>query len=123
MTLQEAIKDKDRPLSMTPEQWMHYVQADEKEDEILIQGQVKRIVASQQNDEAPIDPSSDEKLDIGIEQMILGCRISMKSLQELQRINLTPDQRKVYIQIKRLIDNAIAPYLADILQARKGLYK
>lgn len=127
MTLQEAIMDKDRPLSMTPQQWMQYTQANEIEQEQLLQNQVKRIVAVQQNnnddDLSQIQIQIQEKLDIGIEQMVLGCRIAIKSLQQLQRKNVSPDQRKVYNQIKTLINNAIAPYLGDILDSRKGLYK
>lgn len=126
MTLQEAIMDKDRPLSMTPQQWMQYTQANEIEQEQLLQNQVKRIVAVQQNNDddlSQIQVQIQEKLDIGIEQMVLGCRIAIKSLQQLQRKNVSPVQRKVYNQIKALINNAIAPYLGDILDSRKGLYK
>lgn len=121
MTLQQAIIDPNRPLSMTPQQWMQYTQAQEKQDEILLQNEVKRIIFNQ--NEEQIVPQPDEKLDIGIQQMVLGCRIAMKSLQQLQRKNVSIDQRKIYIEIKDLINNAISPYLADILVARKGLYK
>ena len=125
MTLQEAIKDKNRPLSVSPHEWMQYEQAKEYEEEQLIEAQIKRIVVDQNPDisEDNIMVDVEDKLDIGIQQMILGCRISMKALQELDRKNVTIQERQAYSQIKKLIYNAVAPYLADVLKSRKGLYK
>lgn len=124
MTLQEAVKDKNRPLSVSPHEWMQYEQAKEHEEEELIQKQVKRIIEDENPEQnVDININAEEKLDVGIEQMILGCRISMKALQQLDRQNVTASQRPVYNEIKSLIYNAVAPYLADILKSRKGLYK
>lgn len=124
MTLQEAVKDKNRPLSVSPHEWMQYEQAKQHEEEELIQKQVKRIIEDENPEQnVDININAEEKLDIGIEQMILGCRISMKALQQLDRQNVTASQRPVYNEIKSLIYNAVAPYLADILKSRKGLYK
>lgn len=127
MTLQEAIMDKNRPLSVPPQQWMQYEQAKEYEEQQVIENQIKRIVAVEQNqddeDISNINVDSEQKLQISIEKMILGCRMSMKVLQELDRKNATPSQREFYNTTKNIINNAIAPYLADILKARKKLYK
>lgn len=124
MTLQEAVKDKNRPLSVSPHEWMQYEQAKQHEEEELIQKQVKRIIEDENPEQnVDININAEEKLDVGIEQMILGCRISMKALQQLDRQNVTASQRPVYNEIKSLIYNAVAPYLADILKSRKGLYK
>lgn len=127
MTLQEAIMDKNRPLSVPPQQWMQYEQAKQYEEQQVIENQIKRIVAVEQNqddeDISNINVDSEQKLQISIEKMILGCRMSMKVLQELDRKNATPSQREFYNTTKNIINNAIAPYLADILKARKKLYK
>lgn len=121
MTLQQAIMDKDRPLSMTPQQWMQYQQAKQYQDDQLIENEVKTII--EQDETTPIEVLPQEKLDIGIQQMVIGCRIAMKMLQQLDRTNVSPKQREVYNEIKDLVNNAIAPYLADILKSRKKLYK
>lgn len=125
MTLQEAIKDNNRPLSVSPYEWMQYEKAKQQEEQQLIQAQIKRIVMDQNptKENSEFDVDVQEKLDIGIEQMILGCRIAIKSLQQLDRMNVSPKERQVYNEIKGLIYNAVAPYLSDILKSRKGLYK
>ena len=125
MTLQEAIQDKNRPLSVPPQQWMQYEQAKEIQQQQLLDNEVKRIVADEiQSDEIDnIVVDAQQSLDIGIQQMILGCRIAIRALQQLNRKNVTIDQRNVYNQIQDLMHNAIAPYLSDILKSRKRLYK
>lgn len=127
MTLQEAIMDKNRPLSVPPQQWMQYEQAKQHEQEELIENEIKRIVAIEENredeDVSDIKVDAEEKLNIGIEQMILGCRMSMRVLQQLERKNTSPKERAFYNQARKIINNAVAPYLADILKARKKIYK
>ena len=127
MTLQEAIMDKNRPLSVSPHEWMQYEQAKQHEQEELIENEIKRIVAIEENkddeDVSDIKVDAEEKLDISIEQMVLGCRMSMRVLQQLERKNVSPKEREFYNQTKKIINNAIAPYLADILKIRKKLYK
>lgn len=127
MTLQEAIMDKNRPLSVSPHEWMQYEQAKQYEQEELIENEIKRIVAIEENkddeDVSDIKINVEEKLDISIEQMVLGCKMSMRILQELDRKNVSPLEREVYNEIKKNVYNAIAPYLVDILKIRKRLYK
>jgi len=93
----------------------------------LIENEIKRIVAIEENkddeDVSDIKIDVEEKLDISIEQMVLGCKMSMRILQELDRKNVSPLEREVYNEIKKNVYNAIAPYLADILKIRKRLYK
>ena len=126
MTLEEAIKDQKRPLSVSPMQWMQYVEANDKQEQEIVDNEVKRIVSEENNIpfqelKTEIDPF--EKLEIGIQQMVLGCKISIKALQELERVNTTPSERKAVNKIKEYVNNAIAPYLADILIQRKNSYK
>lgn len=124
MTLEQSINDKNRPLSVSPFEWMQYKEANEKEDEDLLDGEAKRIIAEQNNinpDEVNVSP--EQKLDIGIEQMILGCRMVNRTLLELNRKDVSIKQRNAYKTIKDLMDNAISPYLADILKERNNLIR
>ena len=125
MTLEEAIKDQKRPLSVSPMQWMQYKQANQKDQEEIVDNEIKRIVS--QETEVPFQKieqiDSIEKLQIGIEQMVLGCKIAMKSLQQIDRKDISPSQRKSINKIKQYVNNAIAPYLADILFYRKKSYQ
>lgn len=122
MTIDEAINDKDRPLSMTPQEWMQYVEATEEEDKALIDNEVARLVAKEGDDESrEIDNA--EKLDIGIEQMVLGCKIAMRALQGLSRDNMGVREREAYDRIGDLIYNAIGPYLSDVLETRTKLIR
>lgn len=124
MTLEEAIADKDRPLSMTPMEWMQYEEASEEEDRDLVDDSAQRIVAEETGDDDPsavvVEPG--EKLDIGIEQMVLGCKMAMRALQELSRADVGVADRKAYDTIGDLIHNAVGPYLVEVLDARRASY-
>ena len=122
MTIDEAIKDKDRPLSMTPQEWMQYVEAADEEDKALVDNEVARIVAQEGGDE-PREIDSAEKLDIGIEQMVLGCKVAMRALQGLSRDNVGVKEREAYDRIGDLIYNAVGPYLSDVLETRTKLIR
>lgn len=121
MTLEEAIADKDRPLSMTPQDWMRCAEAEEEEDKMLVDDEAKRIVSADTGVPAQeVEISSEEKLDIGIEQMVLGCKMAMRALQELSRADKEPWKRGVYDKMQDAIYNGVGPYLVDVLDARKG---
>ncbi len=125
MTLQEAIADPNRPLSMTPQEWMQYEEAKEQE-EVEVVDQTSRQLYVQEA-EIPEEQADDEfdavaKLEIGIEQMVLGCRIAMRALNELERKDVVKEERHAYDGMKRIVDKAIAPYLADMMKFRKELH-
>lgn len=125
MTLQEAIDDKKRPLSVSPSEWMQYSEAREHEEIELVDKEAVRIVASenQEVDENSINLSCEERLDIGIEQMVLGCKMVIRAMQEINRMDLDEKSRSNYDSIDVLIKNAVAPYLADVLKSRAALIR
>lgn len=120
MTLQQAIMDPDRPLSVSPYQWIQYEEAKDNEEQEIVDQAIELIQEQQKTQQ---DYKVQEKLDIGIEQMVIGCRIAIRTLQQIQRKDLGIKQRQVYKNIKDLIFNAVSPYLADVLKERKKLYK
>ena len=124
MTLQEAMRDQNRPLSMTPQEWMQYEEAKEQEEVENVDQTAKDIYAEEMGiseEQADGEFGSEEKLEIGIEQMVLGCRMAMRALNELSRKDVAVSERKAYDGISEIVNRAIAPYLADMMKYRKEL--
>ena len=124
MTLQEAMVDPNRPLSMTPREWMQYEEAKEQEEVENIDQTAKGIYAEEEGipeEQTDLEFGSEEKLEIGIEQMVLGCRIAIRALNELSRKDVSIKDRKAYDGISEIVNHAIAPYLADMMKYRKEI--
>ena len=124
MTLQEAIADPNRPLSMTPQEWMQYEEAKEQEEVENVDQTAKAIYVEEtgiSEEQADSEFGSEEKLEVGIEQMVLGCRIAMRALNELSRKDVSIAERKAYDGMAEIVNRAIAPYLADMMKFRKEL--
>ncbi len=119
MTINEAIVDPKRPLSIAPQEWMLAVEAKLAEDEELTDKAAQRVIAAKKGEEPtkPLDVSAIEKMDAGIDQLVQGCKILMSAMDELKRVNLEPHQRKSVEKINDLTNNAIGPYLVEIIQA------
>ena len=119
MTINEAISDPKRPLSIAPQEWMLAVEAKLAEDEELTDKAAQRVIAAKKGEEPtkPLDVSAIEKMDAGIDQLVQGCKILMNAMDELKRANLEPHQRKSVDKINDLTNNAIGPYLVEIIQA------
>lgn len=119
MTINEAIVDPKRPLSIAPQEWMLAVEAKLAEDEELTDKAAQRVIAAKKGEEPtkPLDVSAIEKMDAGIDQLVQGCKILMSAMDELKRLNLEPHQRKSVEKINDLTNNAIGPYLVEIIQA------
>lgn len=124
MTLQEAMADPNRPLSMTPREWMQYEEAKEHEEVENIDQTAKGIYAEEEGipeGQADSEFGPEEKLEVGMEQMVLGCRIAVRALNELSRKDASIRDRKAYDGISEIVNRAIAPYLADMMKYRKEI--
>ena len=122
--MQEAMVDPNRPLSMTPREWMQYEEAKEQEEVENIDQTAKEIYAEEEGvseEQTDLEFGSEEKLEIGIEQMVLGCRIAIRALNELSRKDVSIKDRKAYDGISEIVNHAIAPYLADMMKYRKEI--
>ena len=116
--------DPNRPLSMTPQEWMQYEEAKEQEEVEVVDQTARQLYAQEM--EVPEERADDEfdavaKLEIGIEQMVLGCRIALRALNELGRQDASKEDRKAYDGMSEIVNFAIAPYLADMMKYRKEL--
>lgn len=131
MTLDEAIRDKNRPLSVAPAEWMEYQKAKDADEEVLFDEEASRIVRDEHavtsplpesthedvdSDDAVVTPS--DRLEIGIEQMVIGCKMAIRALQELSRID--SGQSDKYDKIGTYIRNGVSPYLAEAMKAFRG---
>jgi len=121
MTLQEAIMDPDRPLSVPPQEWILHEEAKEHEEEDVFDAAeiVREQGANPEDASAGGMVPAEERFEIGVEQMVLGCRIAIRALQEISRKDLGTEERGYWSDCERLVYHAVAPYLADILVRRK----
>ena len=116
MTLDEAIKDPKRPLSMSPRDWMLSVEAELVEDNDLTNGTVERLVPEQQEvSESTKKENGWLKIDLGIDQIIEGCKILEKGIFEVNRMDLNKSQRTSIDYIDDIYRSAIIPYMAEIV--------
>lgn len=121
MTLNEAIQDPKRPLSINPMEWMMAVEANLAEEEELTQKVASRLAAkSKKSDESEESVKKDlaivgvETIDMGIDQIIQGIKLVYSGLTESEKADMTPKLRKSINEIKDLMDTAIVPYMKDI---------
>jgi len=119
MTFEEAIMDPQRPLSLTPREWMCSVEAALAEEEELTDKAAIRI-AKQEERPVPSDTGL-EKVDMGIDQLVQGVELIMSGLQDARMTDLDPKTRRVMEKIKDLVETAISPYLVDMIKASDSL--
>lgn len=119
MTFEEAVFDPQRPLSLTPREWMYSVEASLAEEEELTDKAAMRI-AKQEEKPEPSDTGL-EKVDMGIDQLVQGVELITSGLQDSRMVDLDPKTRKVLEKIKDLVETAISPYLVDIIKESDSL--
>ena len=120
MTFQEAAIDPNRPLSITPREWMYSVEASLAEEEKLINESAKRI-ASDITEKEVSNIDGLEKMDLAVDQIIQGIKILYAGIDEAKTANLKPLERKIVNNVKDLLDTAITPYMVDIIKELDGL--
>lgn len=122
MTFEEAARDPRRPLSLTPREWMYSIEAKLAEEDELTEKAAQRIAArkkegSEEQEMPPDSGTGFEKIDMGIDQLVSGCKLMRAGLRETKLVDLSPALRKVAKDIEDLLDTAIEPYLVDIIEA------
>lgn len=112
MTFEEAVMDPNRPLSLTPREWMYSVEATLAEEDELVEKAALRIAKEGEKSEPQ---TGLEKIDLGIDQMVQGVQLVQSGIQDSRMVDMEPKTRKAIEKIKDLLETAIAPYLADII--------
>lgn len=121
MTLNEAIQDPKRPLSINPMEWMLAVEADLAEEEELTKKVAERI-ATQNKKNDNVVPQKDlsitgvETIDMGIDQIIQGIKLVYSGIENSDRADMKPKLRKTVNEIKDLMDTAVVPYMKDVVE-------
>lgn len=127
MTFEEAARDPRRPLSLTPREWMFSVEASLAEEEELTERAAQRIAAKRKEstDEEQALPEDSgtglEKIDMGIDQLVSGCKLMDAGLREAKMVDMPPKTRRVVDKIEELLQTAIEPYLVDIIKESDSL--
>lgn len=121
MTLNEAIQDPKRPLSINPMEWMLAVEADLAEEEELTKKVAERI-ATQNKKNDNVVPQKDlvitgiETIDMGIDQIIQGIKLVYSGIENSDKADMKPKLRKTVNEIKDLMNTAVVPYMKDVVE-------
>lgn len=121
MTLNEAIQDPKRPLSINPMEWMLAVEADLAEEEELTKKVAERIATQNKKNNDTV-PQKDlvitgiETIDMGIDQIIQGIKLVYSGIENSDRADMKPKLRKTVNEIKDLMDTAVVPYMKDVAE-------
>ena len=120
MTLNQAILDPKRPLSVTPKEWMMSVEASLAEEEELTKKTAQRMIQAKKSEDKPIKRDlmvqGIQTIDLGLDQIVQGIKLVYSGFDDTTNADLTPKYRKAINQIKDLMDTAIVPYMKDIVQ-------
>ena len=109
MTLQEAINDKNRPLNISPKDWMQQVEQSIKLAE-------ETIVYPEEAEETISEDNAFGTIDLGMDYIIQGVQIVTKGLQIANKIDLNIEERKIIKMIEENINGAVLPYSIDIIE-------
>ena len=123
MTLEEAINDKNRPLSVSPDEWMRYEQASDREDEEITASEAREVLSEERGEPVPDDEEVEpfDMLEIGVARLVIGCKMCIRALHQMDRMDAGKGERAAVSRIEDLVFNAVAPYVADTLKATRAL--
>ncbi len=118
MTFEEAIMDPNRPLSLTPREWMYSVEASLAEEDELVSKAALRIA---KEESAPEPETGLEKIDMGIDQMVQAVQLIQSGIQDARMTDMESATRRAVEKIRDLLETAVAPYLADMITCSDSL--
>lgn len=121
MTLNEAIQDPKRPLSINPMEWMLAVEADLAEEEELTKKVAERIATQNKKNDNVVSQkdlviTGIETIDMGIDQIIQGIKLVYSGIENSDKADMKPKLRKTVNEIKDLMNTAVVPYMKDVVE-------
>ena len=114
MNYEDAINDPARPLSVPPNEWMQ--RRGSKNTPIESVKTSEEIVASVKTAKIEGESTGIEELDMGIDAIINGIEQMQAGFKKLDGVEMDESERAVINKAKDLIETAIAPYMADIVE-------
>lgn len=109
MNLQEAINDKNRPLNVSPKDWMQQVEQN-------LQMMEETVVYPEKAEKTISENNAFETIDIGMDYVIQGIQTVIKGIQIAEKIDLNIQERKVIKLIDENTKGALLPYSLDIIE-------
>jgi hypothetical protein len=109
MTLQEAINDKNRPLNVSPRDWMQQAQQMEELSE-------ETVVYPEEAEETISEGNAFGTIDIGVDYVIQGVQTVLKGLQIANKIDLNIQERNSIKSIEENIKGGVLPYALDVVE-------
>ena len=113
MTFDEAVLDPNRPLNISPSDWIaHLSQVQEAIEEYSVVTEELEDYSKSTDDENAL-----VYLDSGLDLIVQGLEVMVKGLKLANRANLSPSQRKHIQSIEDNVNNAIIPYTSEIIDS------
>lgn len=114
MNYEDAINDPTRPLSVPPNEWMQ--RRGSKNSAVETVKISEEIVANVKTAKIEGESTGIEELDMGIDSIINGIEQMQTGFKKLEGVEMDESERTAINKAKDLIDTAIAPYMADIVE-------
>lgn len=115
MNFNDAIKDKNRPISVSPSDWMNMLAQN------LVENDNASNVIIASKEELKADENGVSVIDNGLDIIIDGIKKCYKGFELTSRANLEPGIRNVLKNVEDLFNTAIAPYTADVVKMMDDL--
>lgn len=109
MTLQEAINDPNRPLNVSPKDWMQQIEQSQKLAE-------ETIIYPEEAEQTISEDNAFGTIDVGMDYIIQGIQTVMKGLQIANKIDLNIEDRAVIKFVDENIRGGVLPYAIDIVE-------
>ena len=109
MTLQEAINDPNRPLNVSPKDWMQQIEQSQKLAE-------ETIIYPEEAEQTISEDNAFGTIDVGMDYIIQGIQTVMKGLQIANKIDLNIEDRAIIKFVDENIRGGVLPYAIDIVE-------
>ena len=114
MNYEDAINDPARPLSVPPNEWMQ--RRGSKNTPIEVINTSQDVIASIKTAKIEGESTGIEELDMGIDSIINGIEQMQAGFKKLDGVDMDESERAVIDKVKDIVETAIAPYMADIVE-------
>ena len=111
MTIDEAILDHNRPLNISPSDWIEHLKLIEEtiEQNSIFTEELEKYEESEDDENALV------YLDSGVDLVVQGIEIIMKGIKLANRADLRPVERKRIKTIEENVNHALIPYTSEII--------
>lgn len=109
MDYEQAINDPERPLSISPNEWMQ--RRGSKNARTLDELDIEIKTASIEGDTSGI-----EEIDMGIDSIVKGIEVIQNGLKKMSDVEMDASERQVLDKVADIVETALAPYTSDVIE-------